>query len=379
VRQGYRPSGTECTPCPKGAVSWFLIALVGIVLLGVVVLVVYIIVKSGDDILLEGKQTELGTPAGGGSAGAPALDARAIAEAELDFEDAGVDLDAYMQQGDEVESRASDAAIGPPAGSPLDALQPPNAAANATSPSSAQGPLPPPAAPPAPLPPPPASAGPAVAGSGFGAALSADDEYARAVKFDADDFLPEDEEGDRDAPVDVAHERSLEDEELLAMVSKIGPPPPVSVFTHKFKIFVTFLQICFNFISRLDFTWPSLYRQVIAYLGFSNLDYIFQNVTGADCVSQDNYYYFTVAICVFPIIICLVGFLVWVLPREMGYVGLFSSGGFERAFACSFCHLDDSLVALTERPNLVCLSLCASYHTQLALLPPRVAAGAAHL
>jgi hypothetical protein len=300
---------------PKNSFSWVLISIVAVIIVLIVIVAIYVIIKSGDNILLESKKSLKNDRTGNNG--------------DMSFSD-----DDDMDIDDEPEA-AIDTSEPPPPPPAADDTRVGDKQLQHAYPDEGKisSPLPPPRNPPV-APPPSSSVASNTSLSNSDHPSTEhhttttqhnhgemdDDEVDDGVrlKLVEEDFRNDDAVvHDIHDTLDATEERKFEDEELEVMVGKIGPPPPVSSFTNKFKIFITFLQICYNFTSKLDFQWPSTYKQVMAYLGFSNLDYIFQNLTGTDCISQNNYYIVTLALLIIPIIITVLGLLLWVLPRSM--------------------------------------------------------------
>jgi ABC-type multidrug transport system fused ATPase/permease subunit len=132
--------------------------------------------------------------------------------------------------------------------------------------------------------------------------------------WSADDL---EEETDSDDDMNQAETREQQEQDLIAMANAIGPKAPPANFTYKFKIFISFLQIAYSLTTDLTFRWPSAYKSVMTYVGVSSLDFLLENITGADCFSQENYYFMYLALAIAPIVVLLLIYLLWVAPREL--------------------------------------------------------------
>jgi len=133
-------------------------------------------------------------------------------------------------------------------------------------------------------------------------------------EWSAGDF--EEESGSEEDVNEAAH-KQREEQDLIALANAIGPKVPPANFTYKFKIFISFLQISYSLVNDLDFRWPSTYRTTMSYIGVSSLDFLFENITGADCFSQDNYYFMYLFMVLAPIVVVFLIILFWVVPREL--------------------------------------------------------------
>lgn len=102
-----------------------------------------------------------------------------------------------------------------------------------------------------------------------------------------------------------------------ASIAKHSPPPAKPNFTYKLKIFLTFIQLSTMISSGLDIQWPSEYKKFLTYFEFANMDYLLSQVTSAECVDGMGYYSKFGIIVSSPILIFLLIFLFYLLPREL--------------------------------------------------------------
>lgn len=252
--EGYRPSGKDCIACPEAKVQWITLVFLGLAVIIAVVVSVYIIIRTGDRIL-QARSND------GGEA-----DANAAAAATAGSAD----------------GRSSRVAPLPP---PASALMPMEPSSSAVQMSTLGG----------------SSVAPPTGEGEDEAAEWSEGDFEADVSTDGD-------EPEQDA--------EAEEQDLIEMARKIGPPPPQENFTYKFKIFISFLQITYSITDSLDFRWPEAFKDVMSYIGISNLDFLLQNITGTDCFTQDNYYIMYLITLLIPIGVTLIILLLWVLPRE---------------------------------------------------------------
>jgi hypothetical protein len=99
-----------------------------------------------------------------------------------------------------------------------------------------------------------------------------------------------------------------------------GPPPPLSDFTYKLKIFLGFLQIMTNLSSGLEVQWPNTFKEFVLLFNVVNMDFLFSDVTSAQCLFSADFYYsrFTVVV-VTPVVLLVVAAVLLVLPTYCGW------------------------------------------------------------
>jgi hypothetical protein len=115
-------------------------------------------------------------------------------------------------------------------------------------------------------------------------------------------------------------ESELEAEEAeptnLDPMSVYGPPAPVSDFTYKLKIFLGFLQIVTNVSSGLEIQWPNTFKNFVLLFNVVNMDFLFSNVTSAECLFSADYYYDRfLLIVIAPVGLLVATALFLLLPR----------------------------------------------------------------
>ena len=84
-------------------------------------------------------------------------------------------------------------------------------------------------------------------------------------------------------------------------------------FTYKLKIILGFFQITVNMAFALDIPWPSYYHQFITNFGLLNFDFI--QWSSVACVVSANFYSKFITICLIPIGILIVVFILYWIPR----------------------------------------------------------------
>eukprot|EP00808_Paulinella_micropora_P002032 g81900.t1 len=109
------------------------------------------------------------------------------------------------------------------------------------------------------------------------------------------------------------HQQAFEDYEVVQVESLTQAQREMPNFTYKFKILLSFLQICTNLTFVVDVPWPPLYARFINLFSFVNLDFVPWQSLG--CVAAFDFYIrlmLTMATPIGVILLVVVGFL---LPK----------------------------------------------------------------
>jgi hypothetical protein len=375
---GYREgAGDVCTPCPTSNGSWFILILLGLLILALVWLQLWFILFAARDLMNRANKEMVrkdvvaheedmlvgpvspdptGPPAGMSSASrkawaTPGLGGRNLSsregndeKKEDDTETGGtfkttttntttvVNRQQVMIEEDVDEdgnivvhgdNNLSPSALG--SNGQLD-IAPVAPGLLLTPPIQARplrAPLPPPPLPPLAPPPPmaplnmPLSPFPGqIRTLGFPSSSAGRDHGAAPVHTNGPVFhdLPDDGEGDDSGSSDSELEGSYkESKDDVHAANTLVPDPPPN-FTYKLKIFLGFIQIVTNLGTGLEIQWPATYKAFVAMFDVFNFDWILGTVLSTDCISSVTYYFRYVVIVVLPIALILL-VMMFLAPR----------------------------------------------------------------
>lgn len=275
-RPGYQSDpGGGVSECPDGALSWVVLALIGLLVIALFLLQFYIILRADRDLLANLHSDGMG-----------ATDISDMFAEESDSEfgskagASSMDDDEYDDSGS--GSYGSSSGSGSGSGSGSDSSYGSGSDSDSASDSGSSS----------------------ASGSDSGSASDSVSSVRKKKKR-------------RSAAAGIVAAEEEEEEPSNSSFELMEPTPPRQDFTGVLKIFLGFLQIVTSVASGLDMQWPSTYKTFMGYFAIVNFDFILSSVTSSDCISFMTYYKKYLFITLAPICVLLAVMIFYKLPAYL--------------------------------------------------------------